>query len=276
VAVNGKRSSKKPPSGRNDGRQGASKRPRRSLFGRFRNYFLTGLIVTAPVAITFWILAGFIELVDGAVVPLIPPIYNPNTYLRDHFGIDVYIPGIGLVVVFIGLTLIGFFATGLFGRMVVRSGERLVNRMPVVRSVYGALKQIFRTVLESSSRSFREVVLVEYPRRGIWAIAFITSTTEGEVQSTIADPVVNIFLPTTPNPTSGFLLFVPRSDLVILDMTVEEGIKMVVSAGIITPPDRRPPEVQAIPLVSSDGARVRESKDLKGSGERTVTQSEET
>lgn len=276
MAVTDQRPSEKDPSGRDGGKQGATRRHRRSLLGRLRNYFLTGLIVTAPVAITFWILVGFIELIDSKVVPLIPPAYNPNTYLRDYFGIEVYVPGIGLVVVFIGLTLIGFFAAGLFGRMVVRSGERLVNRMPVVRSVYGAFKQIFQTVLESSSRSFREVVLVEYPRRGIWAIAFITSTTEGEVQSTIADPVVNIFLPTTPNPTSGFLLFVPRSDLVVLDMTVEEGIKMVMSAGIITPPDRRPPEVQAIPLVSSDGVRARESKDLNESAERTVTQSEET
>lgn len=257
-------------------RQGRPRRSKRGLLGRLRNYFLTGLIVTAPVAITFWILVGFIEMIDGAVVPLIPPVYNPNTYLRDFFGIQVYIPGIGLVVVFVGLTVIGFFAAGLAGRMVVRAGERIVSRMPVVRSVYGALKQIFQTVLESSSRSFREVVLVEYPRRGIWAIAFITSNTEGEVQSTIADPVVNIFLPTTPNPTSGFLLFVPRRDLVVLDMTVEEGIKMVVSAGIVTPPDRRSEEAKAIPLVSSDGARARETKDLGDSVERAVIQTEET
>ncbi len=251
-------------------------RRRRGLLARLRTYFLTGLIVTAPVAITFWILVGFIEFVDGKVVPLIPPAYNPNTYIRDVFGLGLDIPGIGLVVVFLGLTLIGFFAAGLLGRMVVRTGEQLVNRMPVVRSVYGALKQIFQTVLESSSRSFREVVLVEYPRRGIWAIAFITSTTEGEVQSTIADPVVNIFLPTTPNPTSGFLLFVPRSDLVVLDMTVEEGIKMVVSAGIVTPPDRRSEEAKAIPLVASDGARAREAKDLDKAVERAPIPSEET
>lgn len=274
MAVDDKRTPDNTPSGR-DGQRG-SKRHKRGFLGRLRTYFLTGLIVTAPVAITFWILVGFIELVDGKVVPLIPPAYNPQTYLEKYLGTEVYVPGIGLIVVFLGLTLIGFFAAGLLGRMVVRSGENLVNRMPVVRSVYGALKQIFQTVLESSSQSFREVVLVEYPRRGIWAIAFITSTTEGEVQSTIADPVVNIFLPTTPNPTSGFLLFVPRSELVVLDMTVEEGIKMVVSAGIVTPPDRRPPEVQAIPLVASDGQRAREAKDLEKSIERVAIPSEET
>jgi uncharacterized membrane protein len=258
--------------------QGAGPPPpkKRGPVARLRNYFLAGLIVTAPIAITLWIMTGVIELIDSAVVPLIPPAYNPQTYLQRYFDIEVHIPGIGLLVVFIGLTLIGFMAAGFFGRMVVRTGERIVNRMPVVRSVYGALKQIFQTVLESSSRSFREVVLIEYPRRGIWAIGFITSATEGEVQNTIADPVVNIFLPTTPNPTSGFLLFVPRRDLVVLDMSVEEGIKMVVSAGIVTPPDRRPEAAKALPLVSSDGAARRESTDKTQSMQRVVSQSEET
>ncbi len=242
---------------------------------RLRNYFLAGLIVTAPIAITAWIMIGVIELIDGAVVPLIPPAYNPQTYLLRYFDIELHIPGIGLVVVLISLTLIGFVAAGFIGRILVRAGERLVNRMPVVRSVYGALKQIFQTVLESSSQSFREVVLIEYPRRGIWAIGFITSTTEGEVQNTIADPVVNIFLPTTPNPTSGFLLFVPRRDLVPLDMTVEEGIKMVVSAGIVTPPDRRPEAAKALPLVSSDGAMRREAADEDHPMPRAVSPSEE-
>jgi uncharacterized membrane protein len=249
---------------------------KRGSVARLRNYFLTGIAVTAPIAITLWILLGIIELIDEAVVPLLPAVYNPNTYLRDTFGAEANIPGVGLVVVIVGLTLIGFLAAGFFGRMFVRSSERLVGRMPVVRSLYGALKQIFETVLESSSRSFREVVLVEYPRRGIWAIAFITATTEGEVQNIIADEVVNIFLPTTPNPTSGFLLFVPRSALVPLNMTVEEGIKMVVSAGIVTPPDRRPADVQARPLVSSEGALQREATDQAKSDERAVSQTSET
>ncbi len=242
--------------------------PKRGSVARLRNYFLTGIAVTAPIAITLWILIGIIEMIDKTVVPLVPDVYNPAKYIEAYFGVEVDIPGFGLVVVVVGLTLIGFLAAGFFGRMFVRWSERLVGRMPVVRSVYGALKQIFETVLESSSRSFREVVLVEYPRRGIWAIAFITSTTEGEVQNIIADEVVNIFLPTTPNPTSGFLLFVPRSALVPLNMTVEEGIKMVVSAGIVTPPDRRPADVRAKPLVSSDGALQREAVDKAASAER--------
>ena len=249
------------PAGGEDTEQGARPAPRRGSFSRLRNYFLTGIIVTAPIAITLWILFGIIKMIDNAVVPLLPPVYNPQTYLERYFGITADIPGIGLVVMLFALTLIGFLAAGFFGRMVVRTGESLVNRMPVVRSVYGALKQIFETVLEARSRSFREVVLVEYPRRGIWALGFITSTTEGEVQHVTAEKVVNVFLPTTPNPTSGFLLFVPRKDLVVLQMTVEEGIKMVVSGGIITPPDRRPQRLQERPLVSSQGALTREGED---------------
>ena len=209
----------------------------RSHLSRVRNYFLTGIIVTAPIAITFAVAMWVINWIDSKVVPLIPSSYNPQEILQQHTGF--HIPGIGLLVVFIGLTLIGFLAAGLLGRFVVRVGENLLNRMPIIRSVYGALKQIFETVLRSSSRSFREVALIEYPRRGIWAIGFITTKTTGEVRSEIKEEVVNVFLPTTPNPTSGFLLFVPRKDLIILDMSVEEAIKMIVSAGIVTPPSRK-------------------------------------
>ena len=209
----------------------------RSHLSRVRNYFLTGIIVTAPIAITFAVAMWVINWIDSKVVPLIPSSYNPQEILQQHTGF--HIPGIGLLVVFIGLTLIGFLAAGLLGRFVVRVGENLLNRMPIIRSVYGALKQIFETVLRSSSRSFREVALIEYPRRGIWAIGFITTKTTGEVRSEIKEEVVNVFLPTTPNPTSGFLLFVPRKDLIILDMGVEEAIKMIVSAGIVTPPSRK-------------------------------------
>ena len=207
---------------------------KRSYLSRVRNYFLTGIIVTAPIAITFAVAMWVINWIDSKVVPLIPLPYNPQVLLQNYTGL--HIPGIGLIVVLIGLTVIGFLAAGLLGRFIVRVGENILNRMPIIRSIYGALKQIFETVLRSSSRSFREVALIEYPRRGIWAIGFITTKTTGEVRSEIKEDVVNVFLPTTPNPTSGFLLFVPRKDLIILDMGVEEAIKMIVSAGIVTPP----------------------------------------
>ena len=136
------------------------------------------------------------------------------------------------------MTFVGFLTAGLIGRYIIKLGERIIQRLPIIRSVYGALKQIFESVLASSSESFREVVLVEYPRRGIWAIAFITGITKEEVQNITDNEMVNIFLPTTPNPTSGFLLFVPRDELIQLNMTVEEGIKMVISGGIVTPKDK--------------------------------------
>ncbi len=214
--------------------QRGARRP--GLMARLRTYFLAGIVATAPIGITLALAWWLINWIDSKIEGLLSPSYNPQTYLEHYLGFHV--PGIGLIVVLVGLTIIGFLAAGLAGRFVVRTGEHLLNRMPVIRSVYGALKQIFETVLESSSRSFREVVLIQYPRRGLWAVAFITSDTTGEVQRVTDETVVNVFLPTTPNPTSGFLLFVPRADLIMLDMTVEEGIKMVISAGIVTPPDR--------------------------------------
>jgi uncharacterized membrane protein len=203
--------------------------PRISLSARLRAYFLAGVIVTAPIGITALLIWQFITFLDSHVASLIPERYNPETYLPFS------VPGLGLLVTIAFLTLVGFLAAGLAGRTLVRIGERLLSRMPVVRSVYGTLKQIFETVLAQSSRSFREVVLVEYPRRGIGAIAFVTGSSRDEESSSIEDELVHVFLPTTPNPTSGFLLFVPRKDLVHLDMTVEEGMKLVISGGIVGP-----------------------------------------
>ncbi len=198
---------------------------------RLRTYLLTGIVVTAPIGITIYLAVLFVDFVDGQMRGLVPAEYDPIRYLPFD------IPGLGVLVLLLLLLVVGFLAAGLIGRIVFRIGERLIDRVPVVRSVYGALKQIFETVFADSS-SFREVVLVEYPRRGLWAVGFITGRTRGEVRERIDSDLVNIFLPTTPNPTSGFLLFVPRDDLVRMDMSVEEGIKMVISAGIVTPPSR--------------------------------------
>ncbi len=206
-------------------------RPKAAKAGRLRNYFLAGILVTAPISITFWLVWKFVTFVDNRVVPLIPPNWNPGTYLPFD------VPGLGLVVSFIGLTFIGFMTAGITGRMITRMGERLLSQVPVVRSIYGALKQIFESVLAQKSNAFREVVLIEYPRKEVWAIAFLTGATEGPVRSMIDRDVLTVFLPTTPNPTSGFLLFEPREKVQHLEMTVEEGLKMVVSGGIVTPPD---------------------------------------
>ena len=223
------------------------KAPKIGLFRHLRGYFLAGILITAPLGITFYLAWLFISWIDRTITPLLPAAYNPETYLP--FGL----PGLGLLIVCIFMTFIGALTAGILGRFWVRTSEKVLSRMPVIRSVYGALKQIFETVLSKQSDAFREVVLFEYPRRGSWALGFITGKTEGEIQSSTEDEIVNVFLPTTPNPTSGYLLFVPRRELVVLSMTVEEGIKMVISGGIVTPPDRRAPEERKIKVASADG-----------------------
>ncbi len=232
-------------------RQEEKRRKALSFGGRLRAYFLAGILVTAPLAITIALATWLIEFVDSRIVPLIPLRYNPDFYLKEYLGYEIGIPGLGLIVLIVFITLVGAMTAGFLGRFLIRFSENMLNRMPVIRSVYGASKQILETVLKHQSNAFRQAVLVEYPRRGIWAIAFITGRTEGEVQNLIADDLINIFLPTTPNPTSGFLLFVPKEDMILLDMSVEEAIKMVISGGIVTPPDRRSSQLKGTPVTGS-------------------------
>jgi uncharacterized membrane protein len=234
----------KRPSGTDDpGRSGAPApiplRP--ALFARLRAYFFAGVLVTAPIGITVYLAWSVVSWVDESVLPLLPSKYNPETYLPFS------VPGIGVIVLLVFMTAVGAITAGMLGRMVVGYGERILTRMPIVRGVYGATKQIFETLLAKKSTAFREVVLVEFPRLGMWSIGFITGVTEGEVQELTDEEVLNVYLPTTPNPTSGFLCFVPRSEVYPLSMTVEEGIKLVVSGGIVIPPDRRPPEERKKP-----------------------------
>ena len=216
---------------------------RPTIFGRLRTYMFAGILVTAPIGITLYLTWVIVHFIDSKVMPLLPQKYNPETFLPFS------IPGIGLIVMLIALTLIGWLTAGILGRWIIRFSEHLLARMPVVRNIYSAIKQIMETVMAQQSSAFREVVLIEYPRRGIWAVGFITGGTVGEVQNITDDKMVNIFLPTTPNPTSGFLLFLPEKDVYRLSMTVEEGIKMVISAGIVTPPDRRPSSDQEKPVI---------------------------
>jgi uncharacterized membrane protein len=241
-----------PEAAEGDSEEHHAKRKKTLTFaGRLRAYFLAGILVTAPLAITIALATWLIEFVDSRIVPLIPLRYNPDVYLKEYLGYEIGIPGLGLIVLVVFITLVGSMTAGFLGRFVIRLSENMLNRMPVIRSVYGASKQILETVLQHQSNAFRQAVLVEYPRRGIWAIAFITGRTEGEVQNLIADDLINVFLPTTPNPTSGFLLFVPKEDLIMLDMSVEEAIKMVISGGIVTPPDRRPKALKDTPVTGS-------------------------
>ena len=214
---------------------------RPALFGRLRAYFFAGVLVTAPIGITIYLAWSVVSWVDQSVLPLLPAQYNPETYLPFS------LPGIGLVVLLVFMTAVGAITAGMVGRMVVGYGERILSRMPIIRSVYSATKQIFETMLAQKSTAFREVVLVEFPRPGMWSIGFITGVTEGEVQELTDEEVLNVYIPTTPNPTSGYHCFVARSEVYPLSMSVEEGIKMVVSGGLVIPPDRRPPEERKKP-----------------------------
>lgn len=205
---------------------------RSALFLRLRNYFFTGLIVAAPLSITIYITWSLIGWVDDWVKPLIPSSYNPDTYL------PFTVPGFGLIVAILALTLLGAATANLFGRTIVRYSELMLDRTPLVRSIYRGLKQIFETVLSQSSGTFQKVGLIEYPRKGLWSIVFVSTETRGELVDHAGgddNDLYSVFLPTTPNPTSGYLLFVPKRDVAILDMTVEEAAKVVISAGLVVP-----------------------------------------
>ncbi len=233
---------------------------KRKLLGRLRGWFLTGLLVTAPVLLTVYITWAAIKLIDGQVNKLIPEFATWS--LGD-------VPGAGLIVGAALITLIGAIAAGFMGRWIIRLGEAILNRMPVVRSIYGATKQILETVISTQSDAFREVVLVEYPRRDLWVIGFVTGTTKGEVSRLLSRSNVNVFIPTTPNPTSGFLLFCPVTDIIYLDMSVEEAVKLVVSGGIVSPPDRGITEGAVAKNIAKKGPKKAAYK--KGVREKTVT-----
>lgn len=202
------------------------------LFTRLRNYFLTGLVIAAPISITIYLTWAFVSFVDKKVKPLIPEIYNPDTYLPFS------IPGVGLFFAILSLTILGFITANYLGRSIIASGERLLSRMPLIRNLYSGLKQIFETALSQQQKSFQHAGLIEYPRKGIYAVVFISTEAKGEVKDKLQkgdDDVIGVFLPTTPNPTSGFILFIKKSDVIILDMSVEEAAKLVISAGLVTP-----------------------------------------
>jgi uncharacterized membrane protein len=197
---------------------------------RIRNYFLTGLIVAGPVAVTLWLVWWFVTWVDNLVRPFIPVDYRPETYL------PIDIPGFGLITAFVALTLLGFLAANLVGRTLVDFGENLLSRMPIVRPIYRTAKQIFQTLFSSTGSSFRKVGLVEFPAPGMWSLVFLTQSPSTEISSRLpATEHVSAFLPCTPNPTTGFFFYVPRRDVIDLDITVEEAMQLLISAGVIQP-----------------------------------------
>jgi uncharacterized membrane protein len=210
--------------------------------GRVRNYFLTGLIVAGPLAITIWLTWSFITYVDALVQPFVPENYRPETYLPHEIpwlGVHVpgKIPGTGLIIVFLSLTLLGFLTANLVGRTLVELGERILDRMPLVRSVYKGLKQVFETLFSQSGSSFRTVGLVEFPAPGMWSLVFLSQRPSHEITSRLPGrgEYVSVFLPCTPNPTTGFFFYVARSAVIELDLPVEAAAKLIMSAGLIQP-----------------------------------------
>lgn len=219
------------------------RRNKPSLFAQLRSNFIAGLIIVAPIGLTLWLIWTVVGWVDSWVWPFVPDAYHPAELVNRFLGLEgddritVNVRGIGVVIFLIFTVIVGWIGKGLIGRSFIGIGERLVDRTPVVRSIYNAAKQIAETVFSQRDTSFDKACLVEYPRKGIWAIAFISTNAKGEIDAKLTDgePIVTVFLPTTPNPTSGFLLFLPQRDVQPLDMTVEDAAKLVISAGLVYP-----------------------------------------
>ena len=232
------------------------KPPRRGLMTRLRGNFLAGLIIILPIGLTLWLIWSVVGWIDSWVWPFVPDAYQPDALVNRYFRaegadwINVNVRGIGVFVFLIFTVIVGWMGKGLMGRSMLRTGERLVERMPVVRSIYNGVKQIAETVFSQRDTSFDQACLIEYPRRGAWAVAFVSTEAKGEVREKLSDgdQIVTVFLPTTPNPTSGFLLFLPRADIKPLDMSVEDAAKLVISAGLVYPGTKDTPEQAKLDL----------------------------
>jgi len=210
--------------------------PKRGVFASLRSNFLTGLIVIAPIGITIWLIWSLFGWIDSWVLPLIPNAYNPAYLIRHYTGIEIDIRGIGVATFLIFTIVVGWIAKGLIGRSLIRWAESLVLSIPLIRSLYSGLKQIVETVLQQGQQNFEKACLIEYPRPGVWALAFISTTAKGEIARRHGpEELISVFMPTTPNPTSGFLLFLPRKDVIVLDMSVEDVAKLIISAGLVYP-----------------------------------------
>jgi uncharacterized membrane protein len=202
-----------------------------SFVNFIKRYFFTGLLISAPIGATIYITIFIVEFIAG----LVPQRFNPNGLLPEIIGYEI--PGLELIIAFISFILIGLIFSTLFGKAILGYFDNLITRIPFAGNVYKAIKQITET-FSNADTAYQKVVLIEYPRKDIYAIGFMTGETKGEIKDRKKIDMVNVFVPTTPNPTSGFLLFIPKEDAVELDMSVEDAIKLVVSAGMVVPPTK--------------------------------------
>lgn len=204
------------------------------LGAKLRAYFFTGILVTAPVAMTFYVAYKVILWVDSGVSRLLPP------QLKDYYQeLPFTVPGLGILILLVAMTLVGMFAAGFVGKFFIRLGDWIVKKIPLISTVYSLLKKVFETFLSDSTSAFSKVVLLEYPRKGLWILGLVSTNTEGEVKNVMKREMVNVFIPTTPNPTSGFLIFVPTEDVIFLDMSVEDALKFIISGGIVAPDEEK-------------------------------------
>ena len=224
----------------------------KSLAGRFRTYFLTGLVVAGPVFITIYLTWSFVNWVDDLVRPLVPVMYRPETYL------PFAIPGSGLVVGVFGLTMLGFLTANLVGRTVVELGEMILDRMPIVRPIYRGLKQVFETLFSGKGSGFRRVGLVEFPSPGMWSIVLISQPPSREVSDRLPgkEEHMSVFLPCAPNPTTGFFFYVPKSGVIEVDMTAEQAATLIMSAGVVQPGSEQKKNVVALAEMANNARLV--------------------
>ncbi len=202
-----------------------------SFVNFIKRYFFTGLLISAPIGATIYITIFIVEFIAG----LVPQRFNPNGLLPEIIGYEI--PGLELIIAFLSFIFIGLIFSTLFGKAILGYFDNLITRIPFAGNVYKAIKQITET-FSNADAAYQKVVLIEYPRKDIYAIGFMTGETKGEIKDRKKIDMVNVFVPTTPNPTSGFLLFIPKEDAVELDMSVEDAIKLVVSAGMVVPPTK--------------------------------------
>jgi uncharacterized membrane protein len=228
------------------------------LMARFRNYFLTGLIVAGPIAITLYLTWWFVTWVDGLVRPFVPTAYRPETYLPFP------LPGTGLIIAIFALTMLGFLTANLVGRKLVDYGERLLGRMPVVRAIYRSLKQVFETLFSGNGSSFRRVGLVEFPSPGMWSIVLISQPPSQDVATHLPgkEEHMSVFLPCAPNPTTGFFFYVPKSKVIEVEMTAEDAATLIMSAGVVQPGSDQQKKIAALAGMA-EAARVANSASLQ-------------
>ncbi|MAO03007.1 MAG: hypothetical protein CME85_14445 [Henriciella sp.] len=225
-----------------------------SLGAWLRGRFLAGMVIAAPIAITFFVLQFLINFIDNRVKPLLPPVIQPETYT------NIAIPGFGVIVMVVALTVLGAVTTNLLGRSVVRGTDRLLSSVPIVRNVYAAFKQLVEVLTNNQQASYDRVVMVEYPKAGSWCIGFVSSNAKGEIAHRLGREFIGVFVPTTPNPTSGFLIYMKESECIEMDMSIEEGAKMILSAGLVVPEygTAEPSEQRSLPLADKRTEKLSE------------------